>query len=386
MKYIYLDNNATTKIDNRVIDKMLPYITENYGNPSAIYSLGQKAKKEIEEARYDIASYFNVNNDEIVFTSCGSESNNMAIKGIVNSYRDRGNHIITTEIEHHSVLDVFKFLEKEGFEVTYLPVDKNGIVNIDVLKSSIRKETILVSVMYANNEIGTIQPIKEIGKITTEKNIFFHVDAVQVIGKYRIFPKELGIDLMSFSAHKFHGPKGIGGLYVKRGVKLEKYIHGGKQEKNRRAGTENVAGIIGMAKALEIAYENMDINNKEEQELRDYFEEKILKAIPEIYINAKNVERLPGTTSLTIKYVEGESLLLNLDMKGIAVSSGSACASSDLNASHVLIAIGIPIGDAQGTIRISIGKYNKKKELDYVIEELPKIVSKLRSLSPFWNN
>ncbi|NLK62500.1 MAG: cysteine desulfurase, partial [Fusobacteria bacterium] len=336
MKYIYLDNNATTKIDNRVIDKMLPYITENYGNPSAIYSLGQKAKKEIEEARYDIASYFNVNNDEIVFTSCGSESNNMAIKGIVNSYRDRGNHIITTEIEHHSVLDVFKFLEKEGFEVTYLPVDKNGIVNIDVLKSSIRKETILVSVMYANNEIGTIQPIKEIGKITTEKNIFFHVDAVQVIGKYRIFPKELGIDLMSFSAHKFHGPKGIGGLYVKRGVKLEKYIHGGKQEKNRRAGTENVAGIIGMAKALEIAYENMDINNKEEQELRDYFEEKILKAIPEIYINAKNVERLPGTTSLTIKYVEGESLLLNLDMKGIAVSSGSACASSDLNASHVL--------------------------------------------------
>lgn len=386
MKYIYLDNNATTKIDNRVIDKMLPYITENYGNPSAIYSLGQKAKKEIEEARYDIASYFNVNNDEIVFTSCGSESNNMAIKGIVNSYRDRGNHIITTEIEHHSVLDVFKFLEKEGFEVTYLPVDKNGIVNIDVLKSSIRKETILVSVMYANNEIGTIQPIKEIGKITTEKNIFFHVDAVQVIGKYRIFPKELGIDLMSFSAHKFHGPKGIGGLYVKRGVKLEKYIHGGKQEKNRRAGTENVAGIIGMAKALEIAYENMDINNKEEQELRDYFEEKILKAIPEIYINAKNVERLPGTTSLTIKYVEGESLLLNLDMKGIAVSSGSACASSDLNASHVLIAIGIPIGDAQGTIRISIGKYNKKEELDYVIEELPKIVSKLRSLSPFWNN
>jgi len=386
MKYIYLDNNATTKIDNRVIDKMLPYITENYGNPSAIYSLGQKAKKEIEEARYDIASYFNVNNDEIVFTSCGSESNNMAIKGIVNSYRDRGNHIITTEIEHHSVLDVFKFLEKEGFEVTYLPVDKNGIVNIDVLKSSIRKETILVSVMYANNEIGTIQPIKEIGKITTEKNIFFHVDAVQVIGKYRIFPKELGIDLMSFSAHKFHGPKGIGGLYVKRGVKLEKYIHGGKQEKNRRAGTENVAGIIGMAKALEIAYENMDINNKEEQELRDYFEEKILKAIPEIYINAKNVERLPGTTSLTIKYVEGESLLLNLDMKGIAVSSGSACASSDLNASHVLIAIGVPIGDAQGTIRISIGKHNEKEELDYVIEELTKIVDKLRSLSPFWNN
>lgn len=386
MKYIYLDNNATTKIDNRVIDKMLPYITENYGNPSAIYSLGQKAKKEIEEARYDIASYFNVNNDEIVFTSCGSESNNMAIKGIVNSYRDRGNHIITTEIEHHSVLDVFKFLEKEGFEVTYLPVDKNGIVNIDVLKSSIRKETILVSVMYANNEIGTIQPIKEIGKITTEKNIFFHVDAVQVIGKYRIFPKELGIDLMSFSAHKFHGPKGIGGLYIKRGVKLEKYIHGGKQEKNRRAGTENVAGIIGMAKALEVSYEDIDINNKKEQELRDYFEEKILKAIPEIYINAKNVERLPGTTSLTIKYVEGESLLLNLDMKGIAVSSGSACASSDLNASHVLIAIGVPIGDAQGTIRISIGKHNEKEELDYVIEELPKIVDKLRSLSPFWNN
>lgn len=385
MNYIYLDNNATTKVDEKVLETMIPYFSENYGNPSSVYSIGQKNKKMIEEARMNISSFLGIDSTELIFTSSGSESNNTAIKGIASSYKEKGKHLITSMIEHHSVLDVFKYLEKNGYEVTYIPVNKNGVLDIEILKKSIRTDTILVSIMYANNEIGTIQPIKEIGEITKANNIFFHVDAVQAIGKYRIYPKELNIDLLSFSGHKFYGPKGIGGLYIRRGIKLDKFVHGGQQERNRRAGTENVPSIIGMSKALELSCSKMDETYKKEIELRNYLEEKIIEKIPESYINAREAERLPGTISLTIRYIEGESLLLNLDMKGIAVSSGSACASSDLNASHVLLAIGVPIADAHGTIRISIGKYNTKEEIDYLIEELPKIVEKLRSLSPFWN-
>jgi len=385
MKYIYLDNNATTKVNEKVLEKMIPYFSENYGNPSSVYSIGQKNKKIIEEARMNISSFLGIDSSELIFTSCGSESNNTAIKGIANAYKEKGKHLITSKIEHHSVLDVFKYLEKNGYEVTYLPVDENGIIDLQSLKKSIRKDTILVSIMYANNEIGTIQPIKEIGEITKQNGVFFHVDAVQAVGKYKIYPKDLNIDLLSFSGHKFYGPKGIGGLYIRRGIKLEKFMHGGQQERNRRAGTENVPLIVGMSEAFEISCSTMYEDYEKEKELRDYFEKEIIKKIPESYINAKNANRLAGTTSLTIKYIEGEALLLNLDIKGIGVSSGSACASSDLNASHVLLAIGVPIADAHGTIRISIGRHNTKEEIDYVIEELPKIVEKLRSLSPFWN-
>jgi len=385
MNLLYLDNNATTKVDEKVLEQMIPYFSENYGNPSSIYAFAQKNRRVVEEARNDIADLFNVDSSELVFTSGGSESNNMAIKGIANAHAHKGKHIITSSIEHHSVLDTFKYLGKNGFEVSYVSVDKNGVVNLEELKDLIRDDTILISIMHANNEIGTIQPIDEIGKICTENNVIFHVDAVQTAGKYRLDPKKNNIDLMSISGHKFYSPKGIGALYIRRSLKIEKFIHGGLQERNRRAGTENVPGIIGMATALKLAYESMDEDSKNERQLRDYFETEIVKRMPEIYINAKDAKRLHGTTSLTIRYVEGEAILLNLDMQGIAVSSGSACASGDLNASHVLLGIGVPIEDAHGTIRISIGKYNTKEEIDIVLEKLPQIIEKLRSLSPFWD-
>lgn len=385
MDTIYLDNNSTTRLDKNVLDVMMPYLYEGYANPSSIHKLGQKTRKATEEAREKIAGLLEIQSSELIFTSGGTESNNMAIRGIAHHFFPKGNHIITSSIEHPSVLNTCKSLEKEGFEVTYLPVNKNGMVEAEDLKNAIKPTTTLISIMHANNETGVIQPIEDIAKIASENKIIFHVDAVQTVGKFKLSPKKIGIDLLSFSGHKFYGPKGIGGLYIKNGIKLFKIITGGHQERNRRPGTENTPAIVGMSKALEIAYENIDYEYTREKELRDYLEEELAKKIPEIIFNGDRNKRLANTSSITIKYVEGESILLSLDMKGIAVSSGSACTSGSLEPSHVILALGVPIEDAHGTIRFSLGKYNTREEIDKVIEVLPPIVEKLRNMSPFWN-
>jgi cysteine desulfurase len=382
---VYLDNNATTKLDKEALNAMLPFLEEYYGNSHSMHSFGKETGKALRDSREKIAGLLGIEADELIFTASGTESNNIAIRGIARAYERRGKHIITSGIEHPAVKNTCKDLEKLGYEVTFLPVDEGGVVKLDELKKAIRKDTILISVMHANNEIGTVQPISEIGKLAKENRITFHVDAVQTVGKLRFNPKELGIDLMSFSAHKFYGPKGIAGLYIRKGVRMAKSITGGGQEKKLRPGTSNVASIVGMTKALELAYENIDEEYKKEQELRDYFEAEIEKQIPEIIINAKNAERLPGTSSITFKYLEGESILLSLDYKGIAVSSGSACSSDDLSASHVLLAVGLDVGTAHGTIRFSIGKFNTKEEIDYVIQEVPAVIERLRMMSPLWN-
>ncbi|MGL5099006.1 MAG: cysteine desulfurase family protein, partial [Fusobacteriaceae bacterium] len=322
---------------------------------------------------------------EIIFTGSGVEADNLAIRGIAKSYKNRGNHIITSSIEHPGVKETFTDLKKEGFVVTTLPVDKNGVVSLDALREAITEETILISVMHANNETGTIQPVEEIGKIAKEHKILFHVDAVQTMGKIPVDPKAIGADLLVFSAHKFHGPKGIGALYLRNGVRLGKTITGGGQERKLRPGTSNVAGMVGMAKALQNAVTNMDENIKHEESLRNYFEEQLLQKLPEIVINAKETKRLPGTSSVQFRYLEGESILLSLDYKGIGVSSGSACSSDELQASHVLLAMGIPVEFAHGTIRFSLGKDNTKEEIDYTIDVVVEVINKLRTISPLWN-
>ena len=385
MKRVYLDNNATTQMDPKVLEAMLPYFTETYANPSSMHRFGQESNRPVKEARNLISSLLGIEDNELVFTASGTESNNLAIRGVAKAYRRRGNHIITSSVEHPSVKNTCEALEKEGYEITYLPVDERGVVDLEVLESSIKRETILITVMHANNEVGTVQPIEEIAKIANENKILFHVDAVQTVGKLPFKPKEIGIDLFSFSGHKFYGPKGIGGLFIKKGTRLAKVITGGSQESKRRPGTLNVPAIVGMAKALELAYSNMEEEYKREEGLRDYFEEEVLKKIPEITINGKNAPRLPGTSSITFKYLEGESILLSLDFKGIAVSSGSACSSDDLQASHVLLAMGIQPEFAHGTIRFSLGRFNTKDDMDYVIEELPKAIERLRMMSPLWN-
>lgn len=383
---IYFDNNSTTQVDKRVLEKILPYFVEKYGNPSSIHRIGQEVRKDIEEAREQIAATLGIKPGELTFTGSGTESDNMAIIGAARGNRDKGNHIITSSIEHSAVLAACKLLEKEGFEVTYLPVKQNGIIDIEELKKAVKAETILITIMHANNEIGTVQPIEEIGAVAKENKILFHVDAVQSVGKIRFMPKEWNIDMLSFSGHKFYGPKGIGGLYIRNGVKVDKIIVGGHQERNRRPGTENVPGIIGMAEALRIAYENLEEESARESALRDDLEKKLVERIPEVIVNGDIEKRLPGTLSLTIKYVEGESILLNLDLKGVAVSSGSACTSGSLEPSHVVLAIGVPIEHAHGTIRFSLGRFNTQAEVDYVADILPEIVEKIRKMSPFWNN
>lgn len=384
-KKIYFDNNSTTQVDPKVLEAMLPYFVEKYGNPSSIHRIGQEIRKDIEEAREKIAEILGIKPGELTFTGSGTESDNMAIIGAARANREKGKHIITSNIEHAAVTSACKVLEKEGFDVTFLPVREDGIVNIDDFKKALRDDTILVTIMHANNEIGTIQPIQEIGEITKEKKILFHVDAVQSVGKIRFKPKDWNIDMMSFSGHKFHGAKGIGGLYIRNGIKVDKLIVGGHQERNRRPGTENIPGIIGMAKALEIADAHLEEGATREAALRDDLEKKLVERIPEVIVNGKKDKRLPGTLSLTIKYVEGESILLNLDLKGVAVSSGSACTSGSLEPSHVVLAIGVPMEHAHGTIRFSLGKYNTQEEVDYVADILPEIVAKIRSMSPFWN-
>ena len=382
---VYLDNNATTKMDKEALEAMLPYFSEIYGNASSMHDFGNESKKAMVEARKTIADIFGIEPDELIFTGSGSESDNLAIRGVAKAYRKRGNHIITSTIEHPAVRNTCRELEKEGYEVTYVSVDENGVINLEELKNAIKKETILITVMHGNNEVGTIQPVEEIGKLAKENKIIFHVDAVQTVGKFDIKPKDMGIDLLTFSGHKFYGPKGIGGLFIKSGTRLGKVLTGGGQEKKLRPGTSDVPGMVGMSKALEVAYRGIEDEYKREEELRNYFEEELIKKITEIQINGKGAKRLPGTSSITFKYLEGESILLTLNYKGIAVSSGSACSSDDLQASHVLLAMGIPVEIAHGTIRFSFGKYNTKEEVEYVLQELPPIIEKLRMISPLWN-
>lgn len=382
---VYLDNNATTKMDNEVFEAMVPYLTEYYGNASSLHLFGKETNKAMNESRETIAKYLGAEPSEIIFTASGSESDNLAIRGIARAYKNRGKHIIASPIEHPAIKNTLKDLEDEGYEVTILHVDKNGMLDVEELKNAIKDETILITVMHANNEVGTFQPIEEIGKIAKENKIIFHVDAVQTMGKVDIKPKEMGIDLLSFSAHKFYGPKGVAALYWRNGVRFGKVLTGGGQEGKRRPGTSNVPGMVGMAKALEIAYRDMAEEFKKEEELRDYFESEVLKKIPEVVINAKEAKRLPGTSSITFKYLEGESILLSLSYKGIAVSSGSACSSDDLQASHVLLAMGIEPEFAHGTIRFGLGKYNTKEEIDYTLDVLVEVIEKLRAISPLWN-
>lgn len=382
---VYLDNNATTKMDMEVLEEMMPFLTEEYGNAFSMHLFGKETGIAVSGAREKIANLLKVKSEEIIFTGSGTEGDNIAVRGVVRAYKNRGNHIITSEIEHPAIRNTYKDLAQEGMEVTFIPVDKNGVVDIKKLEAAIRPETILISIMHANNEVGTIEPIKEIGEIAKKNRILLHVDAVQTVGKIPVYPKELGADLLTFSGHKFHGPKGIGALYVRQGVRVGKVITGGGQEKKLRPGTTNTPAVVGMAKALEMACQSMDKEIEKEKNLRDYFENEIASKIPEIVINAKDVERLPGTSSITFKYLEGESILLSLSYLGIAVSSGSACSSDELQASHVLLAMGIEPEFAHGTIRFSLGKYNTKEEMDYTIEQVIKVVEKLRILSPLWN-
>ena len=382
---IYLDNNATTKLDRDTLDEMIPYLTEHFGNASSQHSFGSETAKGMNKSREIISEILGVESKEIIFTGSGVEGDNLAIRGVVKAYKNRGKHLITSSTEHPGVKETFADLEKEGFEVTYLPVDKNGVISIVDLKNAIKEETILISIMYANNETGTIQPINEIGEIAKEHKIIFHCDAVQAVGKIQVKPKESNIDILVFTAHKFHGPKGIGAMYKNSGVRLGKTLTGGGQEGKIRPGTSNVAGIVGMAYALEKANSCMEEHGIYESNLRDYFEEELLKSIPEIVINSKDTKRLPGTSSVTFKYLEGESILLSLNHKGIAVSSGSACSSTELQASHVLLAMGIAIEFAHGTIRFSLDYNNTKEEIDYVLATLKDVIERLRTLSPLWN-
>ena len=380
-----MDNSATTRISSEVLDSMMPYLTVGYGNPSSIYSIGRESRKAIESAREQVAKALNCDTNEIYFTSGGSESDNWAIKGVAFANENKGKHIITTSIEHHAVLHTCKYLEKYGFEITYLPVKSNGIIDINDLKKAIRKDTILISIMYANNEIGSIQPIKEIGEIAKENNIYFHTDAVQAIGNIPINLKELNIDLLSLSAHKFHGPKGVGVLYIRKGVKISNMIHGGGQEKNMRAGTENVAGIVGLGKAIELATIDIEKKSKYLITLRERLIKGIMESIPDTILNGDPINRLPGNVNVCFKYIEGESILLMLDMKGICASSGSACTSGSLNPSHVLLAIGLPHEIAHGSLRLTLSEENTQEEIEYVLETLPPIIQNLRNMSPLIN-
>lgn len=384
MENVYFDNAATTKLDSDVLNDMMPYLTDCYGNASSIYKLGKTSRKAIEDARSNIASILGCEKDEIYFTSGGSESDNTAIKGIARANKNNGNHIITSKIEHPAVLESCRELESEGFEVSYISVLEDGTIDIEELKKEIRPTTILISIMFANNEIGTIEPIEEIGNIAHSHNIYFHTDAVQAVGSIKIDVKKMNIDSLSLSAHKFYGPKGIGVLYMKKGIKFNKYISGGHQEKNKRAGTENVASIVGLSSALTKAYNDMDEHNKKISELRDYYEENIKNKIKYIKINGNINNRLPGNSNISFRFIEGEGLLLNLDLKGICASSGSACTSGSLDPSHVLLAIGLSHEIAHGSLRISIGKYNTREEVDYLIDNLVEIINRLREMSPLW--
>lgn len=384
MKKVYLDYSATTPMKKEVLDEMYPYFTGFFGNPSSIHSFGRETRKAVDLGRDQIAKSLGAKSEEIFFTAGGTESDNWAIKGVAHALKNKGNHIITTKIEHHAVLHTCEHLEKDGFEVTYLNVDKYGLINIDDLKNAIKENTILISIMFANNEIGTVQPIKEIGEIAKANKIVFHSDAVQAYGNINIDVNDLGLDLVSISAHKIYGPKGIGALYVRKGTKIFAFIHGGAQEKRRRAGTENVASIVGFGKAAELANEGLEQHNAHLLKLRNKLTDTLLNIIPYSYLNGHPTKRLPGNSNISFEFIEGESLLLSLDMVGIAGSSGSACTSGSLDPSHVLMSIGLSHEIAHGSLRLTIGDFTTEEEIDYVIEKLPPIVDRLRQMSPLY--
>jgi cysteine desulfurase len=391
-KLIYMDNSATSPVDQRVLDEMIPYFNQNYGNASTLYTLGVEAKKAVDKARQQVADLINADADEITFTSGGSESDNMVIKGVALKEIQKAtednprNHIITSSIEHPAVLESCRFLEKFGFEVTYLPVDEDGLISLEQLESEIKDSTILISIMHSNNEIGTIQPTKEIGAIARKHNIIFHSDAVQSAGKIPVDVKEQNIDVLSLSAHKINGPKGVGAIYIKKGVRFEVLIHGGGQEKGLRSGTENVAGIVGLGKAAEIAKDELEENMKHNQEIRDLLIERVTTEIKDSYVNGSLDKRLPNNVHFRFSGIEGESLILRLDAKGINGATGSACSTHDLKGSHVLAAIGIKPALSHGSLRLSIGPENNIEDVDYIVESLKEVVSYLRNLSPLWDN
>jgi len=386
MKRIYLDYAATTPTHPEVVKAMLPYFTDAFGNPSSLYSYGQEAKGTIEEARDKVAALIGAGSDEIVFTSGGTEADNFAIKGVAYANESKGNHIITSSIEHHAVIESCKFLERRGFKVTYLPVDKYGLVDPNEVKKAMTNKTILISVMHANNEMGTIEPIAEIGSIAKEAGIYFHTDAVQTVGHIPVDVNELGVDLLAMSAHKLYGPKGVGALYIGKGTKLIPFMHGGEQERRRRASTENVAGIVGFAKTVEIAQQEMNQEAKQLTYLRDQLIKGLLERIDHIRLNGHPQKRLPNNVNLSVEYVEGESMVLNLDLEGICASTGSACSSSSLEPSHVLLAMGLPHEQAHGSIRFTLGKWTTEEEIERVLDVLPGIVTKLRAMSPLSEN
>jgi len=381
-----MDNAATTPVKKEVLDAMIPYFTEKYGNPSSIYRLGRESKAALDNGRETVANIIGAKSKEIFFTGGGSEADNWAIKGVAFANKGKGNHIITTKVEHHAVLHTCEYLQRNGYDVTYLDVDEYGLIDIEQLKNSITDKTILISIMFANNEIGTVQPIKEIGAIAKEKGIYFHTDAVQAVGNIDINVDDLNIDMLSMSAHKFYGPKGVGTLYIRQGVKIHSHIHGGAQEKNRRAGTENVAAITGLSTALKLAYSNLDEHNKRLISLRDKMINDINNKIGYVRLNGHPEKRLPGNANFSFEFIEGEALLLSLDIVGIAGSSGSACTSGSLDPSHVLLAIGLPHEIAHGSLRLSLGDFNTEEEVDYVVENLVHIVKRLRQMSPLYEN
>lgn len=383
---IYLDNAATTQVYPEVLDAMVPYFTEYYGNPSAIYTFAGNAKKAVDEARNILAEGIHAKPEEIYFTGGGSESDNWVLKATAEAYESKGKHIITTKIEHHAILHTAEYLAKKGFEVTYLDVDENGLVRLEDLKAAIRPDTILISVMAANNEIGTIEPLAEIGAIAKEKGILFHTDAVQAFGHIPIDVDAMNIDMLSASGHKVNGPKGIGLLYIRKGVKIRSFVHGGAQERQRRAGTHNVPGIVGFGKAAQLAFENMEKRSKYETELRDHLIERVLAEIPYSRLNGDRTKRLPNNANFCFRFIEGESMLILLDQNGICGSSGSACTSGSLDPSHVLLAIGLPHEIAHGSLRLTLSDKTTREEIDYTVDKLKAIIERLRSMSPLYED
>ncbi len=383
---IYLDNAATTKTAPEVVDAMLPYFSEYYGNASTIYGLGAESKKAMDHARQTIADSLGAKPEEIYFTAGGSESDNWALKATAEAYASKGKHIITTKIEHHAILHTCEYLEKRGFEITYLNVDRDGLISLDELKAAIRPDTILISVMFANNEIGTIEPIAEIGEIAKEHGVLFHTDAVQAYAQVPINVDEMHIDMLSASGHKLNGPKGIGFLYIRKGVKIRSFVHGGAQERSRRAGTENIPGIVGLGAAVERAMRIMDSKTQREIELRDYLIGRLENEIPHCWLNGHRTKRLPNNINFSFLFIEGESMLIMLDMKGICASSGSACTSGSLDPSHVLLAIGLKHEEAHGSLRLTLSEDSTKEEMDIVADEVKKIVQRLRDMSPLYED
>jgi len=382
MKQIYMDHGATTPVDPLVVDAMLPYFTETFGNASSLHSFGQEATSALERSRQQVAASIGAKPEEIIFTSGGTESDNLAIKGIAYRNSGKGKHIITSTIEHPAILNTCAYLEKEGFDVTYVPADSDGIIDMDELKKAIRDDTILISVMHANNEIGTIQPISDISKLAKEKSIYLHTDAVQSFGKIAVNVDELGVDMLSMSSHKIYGPKGVGALYVRKGTPLQALAHGGSHERSMRAGTENISGIVGFAKAVALADERLVDDEKHMTQLRDSLIGKVMDSIDDVELSGHPTNRLPNNVNLRFSFIEGESMLLFLDMKGIAISTGSACSSKSLEPSHVLTAIGLRPEDSHGSLRITLGKDNTQEEVDYVVDALVEVVGRLRAMSP----